>query len=85
MKIAALEALQCDRAVTRKYAEGYSWRACAEEFRRNLEPLPKPEKKKFWLRLKAARERARERRRMNRERKEKRRAELAARRNGASG
>jgi len=85
LKVAALAALQCDREVTRKYAEGYSWRACAEEFRRNLEPLPKPEKKKFWLRLKAARERARERRRMNRERKEKRRAELAARRGQTNG
>ncbi len=82
LKVAALEALKCDRAVTRTYAEGYSWRACAEEFRRNLEPLPKPEKKRFWLRLKAARERARERRRLNRERREKQRAE-AARKRGA--
>ncbi|MBS0383929.1 MAG: glycosyltransferase family 1 protein [Proteobacteria bacterium] len=79
LQVAALEALKCDRAVTRAYAENYSWRACAEEFRRNLEPLPKPEKKKFWLRLKAARERARERRRLNRERRAKRRAERAAR------
>jgi hypothetical protein len=80
LRVAALEALKCNRTTTRGYAEKYSWRACAEEFRRNLEPLPKPEKKKFWLRLKAARERARERRRLNRERREKRRAELAARR-----
>lgn len=77
LRIASLEALKCDRGVTRAYAEKYSWAACAEEFRRNLEPLPKPEKKKFWLRLKAARERARERRRLNRERREKRRAERA--------
>jgi glycosyltransferase involved in cell wall biosynthesis len=80
LKAAVLEALQCDRDVTRAHAERYSWRACAEEFRRNLEPLPKPEKKRFWLRLKDARERARARRRLNRERREKRRAEAAARR-----
>lgn len=80
LRVAALAALECDRGVTRTYAEGYSWRSCAEEFRRNLEPLPKPEKKKFWLRLKAARERARERRRLNRERKEKQRVEAARRR-----
>jgi glycosyltransferase involved in cell wall biosynthesis len=80
LRLAALEALKCDRLVTRAYAEKFSWRACAEEFRRNLEPLPKPEKKRFWLRLKAARERARARRKLNRERREKRRAEQAARR-----
>ena len=80
LRTAALEALKCDRAVTRAYAEKYSWRACAEEFRRNLEPLPKPEKRRFWLRLKDARERARARRRLNRQRREKRRAEQAARR-----
>jgi glycosyltransferase involved in cell wall biosynthesis len=80
LRTAALEALKCDRAVTRAYAERFSWRACAEEFRRNLEPLPKPEKKRFWLRLKAARERARERRRLNRERRRKKRAEASQRR-----
>lgn len=78
LKVAALEALHCDRAITRAYAERFSWRACAEEFRRNLEPLPKPEKKRFWRRLADARTRARERRRLNRERREKRRAEAAA-------
>jgi glycosyltransferase involved in cell wall biosynthesis len=77
--IAAMEALKCDRAATRAYAEKYSWRACAEEFRRNLEPLPKPEKKRFWARLKAARDRAKARRKLNRERREARRAERAAR------
>ncbi len=69
LKVAALEALKCDRAVTRTYAEKFSWRACAEEFRRNLEPLPKPEKKRFWKRLAEARHRARERRRLKREAK----------------
>ncbi len=60
---ASLEALACDRVATRAYAETYSWRACAEEFVRNLDPLPKPEKKRFWRRLLDARRRARERRR----------------------
>ena len=49
---ACLDALTMDRGVTRAYAERFSWRACAEEFRRNLQPLPRPEKKRFWRRLK---------------------------------
>lgn len=77
LKVAAMQALLCDRGVTRAYAEKFSWSACAAEFRRNLEPLPKPEKKAFWKRLAEARARARERRRLNRERREKRRAEIA--------
>ncbi len=48
---ACLEALKCDRAQVRKYAERFSWRACAEEFVRNLEPYPDPEKTRFWKRL----------------------------------
>lgn len=52
LAIACREALTMDRAATRAYAEKFSWRACAEEFRRNLQPLPKPEKKRFWRRLK---------------------------------
>ncbi|MGE0828201.1 MAG: glycosyltransferase family 4 protein [Hyphomonadaceae bacterium] len=63
LRKACLEALTLDRAHTRSIAEGYSWRACAEAFQRNLEPLPKPEKKRFWKRLAEARARARERRR----------------------
>ena len=49
---ACREALTMSRETTRAYAEKFSWRACAEEFRRNLQPLPKPEKKRFWRRLK---------------------------------
>lgn len=52
-------ALTMDRAATRTYAEGYSWRACAEEFVRNLEPLPVPERKRFWQRLRGLRLRRR--------------------------
>lgn len=55
LKIACMEALKCDRETTRKYAEKFSWRACAEDFLRNLQPLPKPEKKRFWRRLRALR------------------------------
>ena len=35
----------------RAYAETYSWRACAEEFVKNLTPQPKPERKRFWRRI----------------------------------
>jgi glycosyltransferase involved in cell wall biosynthesis len=51
LRKACLEALSCDRAATRAHAEKFSWRACAEDFRRNLQPLPKPEKRRFWRRL----------------------------------
>jgi len=37
--------------VVRKFAEKFSWRACAEEFFRNLQPYPEPEKTRFWRRL----------------------------------
>ena len=33
------------------FAERFSWRACAEEFVRNLQPYPEPEKTRFWRRL----------------------------------
>ncbi len=55
LRAACLEALTMDRAVTRAYAEKFSWRACAEDFLHNLQPLPKPEKKRFWRRLRAIR------------------------------
>jgi glycosyltransferase involved in cell wall biosynthesis len=48
---ACLECLTLDRATTRAYAETFSWRACAEEFVRNLTPQPKPERRRFWRRL----------------------------------
>lgn len=51
LQVAILEALACDRNVTRAYAEKFSWKACAEAFIANLEPLPPPEKKRFWRRL----------------------------------
>ena len=48
---ACMEALTLDRRAVRRVAEGYSWRACAEEFLRLLQPYPEPEKSRFWRRL----------------------------------
>lgn len=51
LRAASLEALKCSREATRAYAETYSWRACAQQFIDNLEPLPVPERRRFWKRL----------------------------------
>lgn len=51
LKEACLEALTLDRTKVRSVAEQYSWRACAEEFLRLLQPYPEPEKSRFWRRL----------------------------------
>jgi glycosyltransferase involved in cell wall biosynthesis len=51
LRAACLNCLDLDRAQVRRYAEGYSWRACAEEFVRNLQPYPEPERVRFWRRL----------------------------------
>ncbi|NEX92486.1 glycosyltransferase family 1 protein [Caulobacter sp. 17J65-9] len=51
LREACLEALKCDRKTVRAYAEKFSWRASAEEFVRNLQPYPEPEKTRFWRRL----------------------------------
>jgi glycosyltransferase involved in cell wall biosynthesis len=48
---ASLACLKLDRAAVRAFAEQFSWPACAEEFRRNLQPYPEPEKSRFWRRL----------------------------------
>ena len=48
---ASLACLDLNRTTARKYAEGYSWRACAEAFVENLAPLPVPERRRFWRRL----------------------------------
>ena len=63
LKIACEEALTCSREATRAYAETYSWRACAEQFISNLEPLPVPERSRFWKRLAKLRNALRIRRR----------------------
>ncbi|HEX4741035.1 MAG TPA: glycosyltransferase family 1 protein [Caulobacteraceae bacterium] len=51
LKEACLAALEIDRAQVRRVALQYSWRACAEEFLRLLQPYPEPEKSRFWRRL----------------------------------
>ena len=51
LREACLEALKLDRKVVRAYAETYSWRVCAEEFVKNLQPYPEPEKTRLWRRL----------------------------------
>ena len=55
LREASLACLDLDRATARAYAETFSWRACAEEFVRNLTPQPKPERKRFWRRLRKLR------------------------------
>lgn len=67
LRQACLEALKLKREDARALAEKYSWRACAEEFRRNLEPLPKERGRRFWHKLADLRKRAKERRRIKRE------------------
>jgi glycosyltransferase involved in cell wall biosynthesis len=39
LRVAALDALNADRAACREHAERYSWRACAETFLSHLVPL----------------------------------------------
>jgi glycosyltransferase involved in cell wall biosynthesis len=51
LRAACLKALSLDRAAARAYAERFSWRASADEFVRNLQPYPEPEKTRFWRRL----------------------------------
>jgi glycosyltransferase involved in cell wall biosynthesis len=51
LREACLEALKLDRKAVRVFAEGFSWRACAEDFVRNLQPYPEPEKTRFWRKL----------------------------------
>ena len=51
LREACVQALGIDRARVRDVALGYSWRACAEEFQRLLQPYPEPEKSRFWRRL----------------------------------
>ena len=51
LRTACLACLPLDRRTVRAYAERFSWRASAEEFLRNLQPYPEPEKTRFWRRL----------------------------------
>ena len=51
LKEACLACLDLDKAAVRRFAERFSWRACAEEFQRMLQPYPEQEKVRFWRRL----------------------------------
>lgn len=51
LREACLDCLRLDRGLVRAFAERFSWRASAEQFVRNLQPYPEPEKTRFWRRL----------------------------------
>lgn len=51
LREACLQCLDLDREQVRSFAEKFSWRACAEDFVKNLQPYPEPEKTRFWRRL----------------------------------
>lgn len=51
LREACLQALDLDRKRVRAFAETFSWRACAEDFVKNLQPYPEAEKSRFWRRL----------------------------------
>jgi glycosyltransferase involved in cell wall biosynthesis len=48
---ACLDCLEIDRAAPRAHAEKHSWKQCAIDFVVNLKPQPKPERRRFWKRL----------------------------------
>lgn len=50
----AIACLELSRERCRAFAMGYSWRACAEQFLANLDPLPAMERRRFWQRVKTA-------------------------------
>jgi glycosyltransferase involved in cell wall biosynthesis len=51
LRQACLDCLTLDRETVRAYALKFTWRASTEEFIRNLQPYPEPEKTRFWKRL----------------------------------
>lgn len=51
----AKSCLYLERQTCRTYAEGYSWRACAESFIDNLQTLPAPVRKRFWQKIRLRR------------------------------
>lgn len=54
LKSNIIEALKIDRKAARAFAEKFSWKSCAEEFFRNLDPVPLIERRKVWSRIKGA-------------------------------
>jgi glycosyltransferase involved in cell wall biosynthesis len=57
LRLACLAALELNRDDARVYAEQFSWRACAEDFQRNLAPLPPPQRRRLFARLRLLRRR----------------------------
>ncbi len=50
LRAACLAALACSREETRRYAELFSWRACAEAFYDRLDVPPPPVRERSWVR-----------------------------------
>jgi glycosyltransferase involved in cell wall biosynthesis len=50
LRAACLTALDCSREDTRRYAEHFSWRACAETFYAQLDVPPPPVRERIWRR-----------------------------------
>jgi glycosyltransferase involved in cell wall biosynthesis len=50
LRAACLAALDCSREDTRRYAELFSWRACAEAFYAQLDVPPPPVRERIWRR-----------------------------------
>jgi glycosyltransferase involved in cell wall biosynthesis len=50
LRAACLAALACSREDTRRYAELFSWRACAEAFYAQLDVPPPPVRERIWRR-----------------------------------
>ncbi len=50
LRAACLAALACSREDTRRYAELFSWRACAEVFLAQLDVPPPPVRERIWRR-----------------------------------
>ena len=57
LREACLRARGVDRGAARAYAEQFSWRACAEDIRRNLAPLPPPQRRRLFARVRRLRRR----------------------------
>ncbi|MFN4225415.1 MAG: glycosyltransferase family 4 protein [Hyphomonas sp.] len=54
----AIECLSLSREAARAHAETYSWRACAEVFLENLQPLDPPLRRRFWHKIRIRRRKA---------------------------
>ena len=57
LKKAAIDCLDLSCQAARMHAEKFSWKVCAEAFIENLAPLPVPERRRFWRRLRRLRRR----------------------------